>query len=247
MTISKLYTDILDNIVQAQYNAYVFSQTLGEQVKDNLFPIPIAEIREITLDVNFAYVPPDHEADAEMEIVLPELYNSLKPLLAQVFSKIRKSVVDEIDLSDYSGNAGWLEVKRNLMQGTLDQYTLTAMKQQFFSEAKKITRHNSLDQSQLVQLITKVAEDTIVHHPDVKKFLRGLPVMSLVKETIEEEFKSKREELQHALEEAKRKKIPGLNIIVDAGELKELPPDAIQHARVVLDVRTILNEKEQQP
>jgi hypothetical protein len=29
--------------------------------------------------------------------------------------------------------------------------------------------------------------------------------------------------------------------------LKELPRDAIQHARVVLDMRSILNENEQKP
>jgi hypothetical protein len=247
MTITKLYTDILDSIVRAQYNAYVYSQKLGEQVTDNLFPIPIAEIKEITLDVNFAYTPSPPGEEGEIEVSLPDVYNNLKPLFVQVISKVCKRIADEIDMSDYSDDAGWLPVKKSLLHGTLDQYILTALKQEFFNDTKKIIRNNAIDQPLLEQLLIKVAGDTILHHPDVKKFIRGIPAAHLLKETVEREMRHRHDELQKSLENAKQERISGLDIIIDAGELKELPRDAIQHARVVLDVRSILNENEPKP
>lgn len=57
MTINNFFSDVLSSIADAQYNSYVFSQQLGEQASDSLFPVPIAEIKEITFDMKFAYLP----------------------------------------------------------------------------------------------------------------------------------------------------------------------------------------------
>jgi hypothetical protein len=54
MTVENLFTDVLNNLVEAQYESYVFSQKLGER-DNNLLPIPTAEIKQITLDINYAY------------------------------------------------------------------------------------------------------------------------------------------------------------------------------------------------
>lgn len=248
MTIKQLYSDMLQNIAEAQYDAYLYSQQLGngQQASDSLFPIPIAEVKEITFDINFAYAKPQQSGEPPTTIVPATVFANLKPFFTQVISKARKKVIDEIDLSEASADPAWLTVKKNLLQGTLDSYALTELKQRFLTDAKRMISDSKIDIAQLEQLLIQNTADTFIQHPDVKKFARAVPALQLVKQSIEEDVNNNQADIQKAVANAQTPVQTGLDIIVDNDDLQKLPASAIQHARVVVDLRSILNDNQQQ-
>jgi hypothetical protein len=242
MNISTLYTDLLDSIVQAQYKTYVFSQNLGGEVNDSLFPIPVAEIRELTLDLSYAYVKDEDNDVTETEVSWPSLYKHIEPVFSQITQNVRNLILSNIN-PDLISDPDWSSIKNNLQNGLLDKYSLSMLEEKFYNNERQLVYLNMLNQTVLVQLVKQNMNETMLQNDQLAKYINGTSLQSLADDIVTNSLQQKRADLQKAYEAAIKKKKKLLNITIDADELKALPSETIQHARIVLDIRAILNEK----
>lgn len=248
MTVENLFTDVLNNLVKAQYESYVFSQRLGEQ-DYNLLPIPTAEIKEITLDVNYAYEKKD-ETILNENYDTSQIFKRLSNLIKKNLVKYQKNIIDEIDVSDVSANLKWIEVKKNLQSGKLIGFMLKDIKKPFIDNLDTLfnkTQTNTIQYDQnvislLTPLIQETVERNILKHPDMKEFINNIDMQG-VYEKIKHNFTKNIEEIDDIIKSSVKFSPKNLNIVIDAQVLKELPPDAIQNAKVVMKMRNIIVEK----
>lgn len=248
MTVENLFTDVLNNLVKAQYESYVFSQSLGEQDK-NLLPIPTAEIKEITLDVNYAYEK-KNEIDLEELFDTTQIYKKLSNMIKKNLTRYQKNIIDEVDISDISESFKWLEVKKNLQSGKLVEFMLNDIRKPFIKELDSLfnkSKIDSMDYTQglinlLVKLIQETIDKNILNHPDLKEFITHIDVRNM-DEKIKHSLNKNTFEIEDSIKSSVKHGPKNLNIIVDAQILKGLPPDAIQNAKVVMKMRNIIVEK----
>jgi hypothetical protein len=248
MTVENLFTDVLNNLVDAQYESYVFSQKLGER-DYNLLPIPTVEIREITLDVNYAYEKKDDIGYKE-SFDTSLIFRKMKMLLKKTLVRYQKKVMDEIDLSPESLDGKWIEIKKNISSGKLVNFMLKEIRTPFIDEIENLlnkTSGNSQQYSQivinaLIPLVKDAIEQNVLNHPHMAAFNKqvSLPDFS---DKIKNNLDKHIQEIDDSVKSSVKYIPKSLNIIVDAHVLKELPPDAIQKAKVVMKMRNIMVER----
>ena len=248
MTVENLFTDVLNNLVDAQYESYVFSQKLGER-DNNLLPIPTAEIKEITLDINYAYEKKD-EIGYQESFDTNLIYAKMKGLLRKILSKYQKRIIDEVELSPESSNVKWMEVKKNLLSGKLIDFMLTDIKTPFSSEldtllnktSEKDLKHDQIVINTIIPLTEETVERNVLNHPHMAAFIKHINLED-VSEKIKSNLDKHIQKIDDAVKTSVKYRPKSINIIVDAQVLKELPPDAIQNAKVVMKMRNIMVEK----
>jgi hypothetical protein len=248
MTVENLFTDVLNNLVDAQYESYVFSQKLGER-DNNLLPIPTAEIKEITLDINYAYEKRDEIGYQEnFEIAL--IFIKMKGLLKKTLSKYQKKIIEEVDLSSESTNVKWMEIKKNLLSGKLIDFMLTDIKASFINEldtllnksSEKELQHDQIVINALIPLVEETIERNVLNHHHMTMFIKHISLQN-VSDKVKNSLDKHTQKIDDAVKSSVKYIPKSINIIVDAQVLKELPPDAIQNAKVVMKMRNIMVEK----
>jgi len=248
MTVENLFTDVLNNLVDAQYESYVFSHRLGER-DYNLLPIPTAEIKEITLDVNYAYEKKDEIGFKEsFDTIL--IFNKMKRLLKKSLVRYQKKIMDEIDLSPQSSNEKWIEIKKNLSSGKLIDFMLTDIKTPFIDELENVLNKTTEKDQQyyqivintLIPLVKSTIERNVLNHPHMVAFNKEISLDD-TSDKIKVNLDKHIQEIDDSVKSSVKYIPKSLNIIVDAHVLKELPPDAIQKAKVVMKMRNIMVER----
>ena len=248
MTVNKIFTNFLDDLVQAQYNSYLYSQSLGEQ-EDILLPIPFAEIKEITLDLNYAY-------DATAANVAPFRYDlgtlkseALKLWQAQL-KKLLKVLVEKIEENGIVHLEEWTAIKKGIYAAEYHSYLAEAYTQEFHKTLAPIIQNSNDTQQELEPLSwSKVLrmleihmlEKEILNHKDLLNWLTPRIHQALITDFKEDQSKDDACWSIH-FNLAKKLIPPPLNIIVDAEQLKNLPPEAIQKAKVVMRMKNITLE-----
>lgn len=248
MTVENLFTDVLNSLVAAQYESYVFSQSLGEQ-DTRLLPIPTAEIKEITLDVNYAYERKDdagfNEAyDAQM------IFTKLSGLIERTLTRYQKRIVDEVDASDESDNLKWIEVKKNLLSGKLLDFMQKDIRKPLTSGIDDLLNKSQIEGVQysetlvnlLAPLLQGTVERNVLKHPDMKAFVKSINIQDM-NEKVKNSLTHHHQEIATAISSSVKHNPKYHNIIVDSAILRELPPQAIQNAKVVMKMRNIIVEK----
>lgn len=248
MTVENLFTDVLNNLVGAQYESYVFSQKLGER-DNNLLPIPTAEIKEITLDINYAYEKRDEIGYQEnFEIAL--IFIKMKGLLKKTLSKYQKKIIEEVDLSPESTNVKWMEIKKNLLSGKLIDFMLTDIKAPFIGEldtllnkaSEKELQHDQIVINALIPLVEETVERNVLNHHQMAMFIKHVSLQD-VSDKVKNNLDKHTQKIDDAVKSSVKYIPKSINIIVDAQVLKELPREAIQNAKVVMKMRNIMVEK----
>ncbi|WP_312314730.1 hypothetical protein [Empedobacter brevis] len=248
MTVENLFTDVLNNLVKAQYESYVFSQRLGAQ-DHNLLPIPTAEIKEITLDVNYAYEDKEEfgfKESYDICLIIEELSDMLKTF----FQQYQKRIIGEVNMSDKSLHEEWSEIKKNLSLDKMTHYMLERAKADFLKSADNFfnssKKNTPLTTDQVLIFLESTIQHTvnecIIKHIDMKQFIENVNVdeiNSYIHSSINKNAQFIKDVVQRSIKQVPKK----LNIIVDAHLLENLPPEAIQKAKVVMKMRNIIVEK----
>lgn len=247
MTVENLFTDVLNNLVKAQYESYVFSQGLGEQ-DTHLLPIPTAEIKEITLDINYAYEDKG-EIKPKDNYNVPMIFDKLTDLLRKAFSQCQKRIIDEVNMSEESSDANWPEAKKNLLMENITEYMLSHAKSNFFASADNLLNkpaNESFQPDDLMNLLESVVRETvnecIIKHPDMQSFVKNIDLGDVYK-YIHVYLMKNAEFVSDVTKRSVKPIVNNLNIVVDAHLLENLPPEAIQKAKVVMKMRNIIVEK----
>ncbi|MTH17157.1 hypothetical protein [Flavobacterium sp. LC2016-01] len=248
MTVENLFTDVLNNLVEAQYESYVFSQKLGER-DNNLLPIPTAEIKQITLDINYAYEKKD-EIGYQESFDIALIFSKMKRLIKKTLLRYQKKIIDEVDLSPESSNVKWLEIKKNLSSGKLIDFMLTDIKTPFVNELdtllnksnEKELEHYQIVANTLIPLAQDTVERNVLNHQHMAPFSKHIS-LDHVSEKVKNNLDKHIEEIDDSVKSSVKYIPKSINIIVDAQLLKELPPDAIQKAKVVMKMRNIMVER----
>ncbi|MEN2414993.1 hypothetical protein [Flavobacterium mesophilum] len=248
MTVENLFTDVLNNLVEAQYHSYVFSQKLGER-DNNLLPIPTAEIKQITLDINYAYEKRDEIGYQEcFDIVL--IFNKMKKLIKKSLLRYQNKIIDEVDHSSESLDAKWLEIKKNLLSGKLIDFMLADIKTAFVNDLdtllnksnEKESEHHQIVTSTLIPLAQDAVERNILNHQHMAPFVKHISLND-VSEKVKNNLEKHTQEIDDSVKSSVKYIPKSINIIVDAQVLKELPPHAIQNAKVVMKMRNLMVER----
>ncbi|KAF2325792.1 hypothetical protein [Flavobacterium daemonense] len=248
MTVENLFTDVLNNLVEAQYESYVFSQKLGER-DNNLLPIPTAEIKQITLDINYAYEKKDEIGYQEsFDIVL--IFSKMKRLIKKALLRYQKKIIDEVDLSPESSNVKWLEIKKNLSSGKLIDFMLTDIKMPFVNELDTLLNKSNEKELEHYQIVTNIliplalntVERNVLNHQHMAPFIKHINLDD-VSEKVKNNLDKHIQEIDDSVKSSVKYIPKSINIIVDAQLLKELPPDAIQKAKVVMKMRNLMVER----
>ena len=248
MTVNKVFTDFLEDLVQAQYNSYLYSKKLGEQ-DIILLPIPFAEIKEITLDLHYAYDTSTTQT-SRFQYDVHYLKAKVQSELIARLKKIIKELIEDVEENGKADDVEWPIVKRGLLSETFRDY----IKNQYDSCFQKhlLPLIISSDETQmdlntqtwtsLLHLFEKEEiEKEVLGHTDVKNWVTQrmrqdlLAALSAWQTGQEENW-----ELQ--FQNAKKTVPNSINVIIDAEQLKNLPPSTIQQAKIVMHMKNLTVE-----
>lgn len=247
MTVENLFTDVLNNIVKAQYESYVFSQGLGEQDK-YLLPIPTAEIKEITLDINYAYED-QGEIKQKDSYQVHMIYNKITDILGKLFSQCQKRIVEEINMSEESSGEQWSKTKNKLLMADLTEYMLSQAKASFLVSADNFlnqSANESFNIDEFIGFLISLVRDTIYEYivkcTEMQSFVKNIDLAN-VYSFIEIYLMRNKQLVENIIKKSAKPIIDNLNIVVDSRLLENLPPEAIQKAKVVMKMRNIIVEQ----
>lgn len=182
----------------------------------------------------------------QTELLPLNVYNKLEATFAAIVAKVQKYIIDEADLIDISDDIDWISMKRSLLQGKLLPAVLGLIKNNFLTTLG-IIKDDVLHLPAVQQLLIRSLSNILLDHLHLKWLTRYMQPAAIVQQVVNTAVNDYKEEWKKGTAAARTIKITGAEIIMDADKLKELPVETIQHARVVLDVRSILKQNEWTP
>lgn len=256
MTVENLFSDVLNNLTAAQYESFKFSHDQGAKDPFDL-PVPTAEIREITLNINYAY--DKNETPSVVQgYDIPLIFDKIIPVLKNVLHKAQKEIIDSIDDSDMPETTGgkWPEMKKNMMAGHLTDFMLDDIKgasikgldNLFNKPLSELSRYGLTTANLLAPLLEGTVQRHVIAHPELSELIkRARLAWPDILKKIKEELIRNLQPIEGAVNTSLKIVPNSLNIIVDSEKLKSLPPDAIQHAQVTVKMRNLFVEKNKEP
>ncbi len=249
MTTNNLVKDILNGIIQAQYESYQHSKRLGEQ-DFKLLPIPYAEIAEITLDLKYAYegIPDEEESYEELDLI--GAFNELEPFFRETLAKVLSQLVELTDDKTADTNEEWKQIRDNLLGGKLNDHILTDFKSRFINDLGRKVKKNSLGdyykvaESLLGDLLIQALHLRLIRHDDFTEHVARLNerLVNEIFQDVHVEFEKNRLNIQAAFNASIIQKSREARIIVDSEKLAKMPADSIQEIKLCLHVKNMIRE-----
>ncbi|WP_343321499.1 hypothetical protein [Sphingobacterium multivorum] len=248
MTVNKVFTDFLEDMVQAQFNSYLYSQKLGEQ--DNiLLPIPFAEIKEITLDLHYAYDTSSPQTN-RFQYDVHYLKAQIQSQLAVRLKKLIKQLIDEIEENDRADDGQWPVVKKGIQSETFRDYIKKLYDNCFQKYLLPLIVNSDETQTDLstktwtslLYLFEKEQiEKEVLGHNEVKNWVTH----RMQQDALATLYTLQTEQEDHwdiLFQNAKKTVPSAINVIIDSEQLKSLPASAIQQAKIVMHMKNLTLE-----
>lgn len=249
MTVEALFADVLNNLSAAQFESYKFSQELGRN--DYLMlPVPTAEIREVTLNINYAYERNENPEPVQ-RYDATALFAHLQDILKTAFMQAQRDFVAQLDLGETDEIKTWPEIRKNILAGKLTGSLIDNIRPQatggldrVFNQQAEISRHGLAAVNLLAPLMESALLRLVAGHPDLEAIVKAArPDRNEFQKKIREELIRQLPTIDRAVTGSLTQSPQGLNIVVDAEKLKTLPSSAIQHAQVTVKMRNLFVEK----
>lgn len=249
MTTNNLVKDILNGIIQAQYESYQHSKRLGEQDL-KLLPIPYAEIAEITLDLKYAYAGIAGEEDSYEELDLAGAFNQLESFFNETLTKTLSQLVELTDDKTSDTNEEWKQIRENLLERKLNDYILGDFKSRFINDLgrrfkkKSLGDYHRITESLLGNLLIQVLRSRLIKHDDFTEYAARLSdrLVDDIFKDIHVEFEKNKSYIQNAFNSSVIQKSKEAEIIIDSEILAKMPADSIQHIKLCLHVKNMIRE-----
>lgn len=240
MILKNLIKSTFENIVTAQYEAYLYSMELkGKQAEDDLFPIPMAKASEITLQFQYAYI---GEPIESMENVLDkkQFLNHVQKNTEQVVRQGINYLIDYTEDNNPHKPESWPEIKEGLKGKALENYTVKQIMEELNTNyGKLVNEQNVFDKDTYNSTVRKHFNKSVLNHPDLndlnytpgdKQLVRGnLP-------SLEEKATELENNVSKKISQRIRK---DTGIVVDAEVLKTLPKEAIQTMNMTINMHDL--------
>ncbi len=249
MTVKNVFTKFLEDLVQAQYNSYVYSQSLGEQ-GNSLLSIPFAEIKEITLDLNYAY-DGNSAPTTCFQYNIDSLKNETLALLQMRLQSIMKLITEVIEENGIVNNDEWTTIKKGLKSEELKDFLTDFYKNGFQKNLTPLimtcndmqTELNPNNWSTMINLLELDAlQQEILSHKDLQNWLTPRISQKITNQVKDNQTNDETNWLI-SLNLAKEIVQQSLNVVVDADQLKKYPAESIQKAKVVMRMKNLTIEK----
>ncbi|WP_109829319.1 hypothetical protein [Reichenbachiella versicolor] len=245
MTLETVFTNLLEGLSLSQYESYKFSQDNSSSISENLFPIPVAEVKEVTLNINYAYEDGyDVEKDIK-KIDIQKIYNNIESSTASIADGLQRKIAEQIDQKsqDIHDQVKWTEVKKLLDEGILTDLIMNKFKSLFVNKitdlpSKKVgiipEKIISIDQ-EFLEAFTSVLE----RQDEVALYLPLITSSSSLYTLLDQQMKSANMYKQLNIK-ADDIIYTGMNITVDKDKLKDLPPQSIQNVTMKLNMNNVI-------
>lgn len=232
MDIESVVTNILEGLALSQYESYRFSAEHSQNVEEGLFPIPYAEIQDVKLNLNFAYVN-EEQAQYIRSTEISRLYREIAPKANSLITEIQSQLFSKLSEKNDLDNS----ILEALKNGVLSEVILSRSKSIFRNHLKKINS-NKLDEFDISipKIIIQAAFQCFQEHFEVSQLLKHIPDIELFKNRLIQQYNA-----TIPLETA-RPPYEGMPITVDATVLSQLPTDAVQNMSITVNMRNVLKK-----
>ncbi|MFT5821733.1 MAG: hypothetical protein ACI8ZM_002987 [Crocinitomix sp.] len=231
MVLKDVIKSAFEDVVKAQYEAYLYSLELrGRQDDDELFPIPTVKATDLTFELKYAYAGKLVEG---VEIVLDKkkFLKDLKAATTVVVKQGIQALIEYINQNESKKNEAWSTVEAGLQKKELTNYVVsTIMKILKNNFALVLNDQNLFDKSYFEQTVTSNFDLYIIDHFDLTPLNLSPGDKQWLSYAVQPILKEKSKSLEDSVgNRISRRSNQSTSIIVDSEQLKTLPQKSIQH------------------
>ncbi|BDD06130.1 hypothetical protein [Aureibacter tunicatorum] len=236
MTIENVVSNILEGLALAQYESYKFSADKHASIKDRLFPIPVAEVKEVTLDFCYAYQE-GYDAPQIKAVDYVRIYHAIEDEaeahIDNIFTHIETHVRNN---SSIGSEVEKDEIIARLKDGRFVQPILGLFETKFVNALKL-----NLDPTSIpVSLLQDIGTYTLLEESVTEVLLDDDKIKPVYESTGFGSIYLNMGDRANAFKLNVNTIIyKGMSITLDENKLQELPDSSIQKAKLVLSLKNV--------